>query len=121
MVLSAIGAFFLATGLLVGALAAHALPQTADMLLRLGVSNAVTIQLVHGGVLLCLGILINGRFERILGYCIALGVVLFCGSVYLKSFGYVTHARLAPFGGGLLILSWIVEMALLARKALGKP
>jgi len=121
MIISAIGAFFLATGILLGALGSHALPFNTEVLVRLGISNAVTIQLVHGAILFCLGMLVSGRLERWLCYLLAFGVVLFCGSVYLKSFGLIAHARFAPFGGGLLMLTWIVQMVLMLRKALGKP
>ena len=50
-----------------------------------------------------------GRIPALTGWALVVGVVLFSGSIYAARAGWITSAgRLAPAGGTLVILSWLV-------------
>lgn len=56
----------------------------------------------------------GGLWADLAGAAFALGLLLFCGSVYALALGHAAVPRLAPTGGTLLMLGW----ALLALSAL---
>ena len=106
-----------ATGVALGAIGAHALKA------HLGVEptaaqqiewwqTAVHYQLVHA--LALMGLAATAHHARATGATwsarvMTLGVVLFCGSLYLLgATGNRSFAHLAPFGGISLILSWVI-------------
>ena len=77
--------------------------------------------LVHAAALLALIGLIEGypglggaarRLAGVAGWCFALGLVLFPGSLYLLALGGPPLvARLTPIGGTLFILGWVALLA----------
>lgn len=56
----------------------------------------------------------GGGAARLAGLCFALGLIAFCGDVYLLSLAGISLGMVAPAGGGLLMLGW----ALLALSGL---
>jgi uncharacterized membrane protein YgdD (TMEM256/DUF423 family) len=77
---------------------------------------ASTYLLLHATALAALAALASqGRYARaplrLCGFCLTLGTLLFSSSLYLH---HALHwpTRLAPAGGGLLILGWIMLVTL---------
>lgn len=50
----------------------------------------------------------GGRLAHAAGVAFALGLVLFCGAVYALALGGPHVGFLAPIGGSLLILGWLL-------------
>ena len=99
---------FLAVAL--GAVGAHALAQQAGAQAMLRWHTAEDYNFHHALALLAVGLLSLTRPSLTLtlsGGCFALGVPLFCGSLYALALGQIS-APLAPFGGTLLMLGWLL-------------
>lgn len=108
-----------ATGVALGAVAAHALsdPQAAA-----SVERASTYQLLHTiAILVLLGF--EGRAMLIARSLMLVGMAGFSGAIYAKYLlGLPALGALAPWGGSLLILSWLVVAASwFGAKAQTKP
>ena len=101
-----------ATGVALGAFAAHSLKNSLDPRLLETFQTAVQYQMIHSLVLLAVAILLQqlGRSQafEIAGYTFVLGILLFSGSLYglvltdMKWLGPVT-----PIGGLMLIIGWL--------------
>jgi uncharacterized membrane protein YgdD (TMEM256/DUF423 family) len=81
--------------------------------------TAVLYQFLHALGLMCIGILLQRRVDRVLGvaaYLLLAGVLLFSGSLYAllcgapRGFGMLT-----PFGGLCLIVGWCLAATALLR------
>ena len=115
---SAIGAFALALAVMLGAFGAHGLRARLDAYSLDIYQRAVFYHFVHA-----LGILIVPRLlnppvaGRICGL-LALGILLFSGSLYLLAVsGNRILGAVTPFGGVAFIAAWIwLGVALLAEK-----
>lgn len=74
--------------------------------------SASLIHLVHAGALLAVSLAARwarGRAWVVAGGMMALGVALFSGSIYRAQwFGLDGAGPIAPLGGSLLILSWLL-------------
>jgi len=99
-----------------GAIGAHALgPATSDAT-RAMFETAVRYHLIHSLALIAVAALLpqlprpNGRRAvHAAGVAFTVGIVLFCGGLYaLSGLNIAVGARLAPFGGSLLILGWLL-------------
>lgn len=96
-----------------GAIGSHALEDLLIANNRVETfQTAIRYHSFHTVALLCLGILerlINSR-RLVYGTCAMLiGMILFSGSLYLLSiFNHIYFAYITPFGGVLLILSWLI-------------
>ena len=100
--LLASGATFAAAGVALSAYAAHAVGDGA----RASLQAAALMALVHGA---CAAALVRqrpGRRDRIALAAMLIGVVLFSGSL-VAAHALDTPTRLAPVGGGLLIVAWL--------------
>lgn len=78
--------------------------------------RGLTMQGWHAPILVLAGIWGargGGGAARLAGLCFALGLVAFCGDVYLLSLAGLSLGVVAPAGGVLLMLGW----ALLALSA----
>jgi len=105
-----IAGLLMACGIVVGALAAHALQKVLEAPQLQSLHTAVNYQLFNALGLLVLGVLMRGddlpALRSIAGLLIA-GIVCFSGGIYLmlagapRLFGLVT-----PIGGVLLIGAW---------------
>lgn len=104
------------TGVGMAAYASHGLGFIADAAVReatrASLQMAVQQQMLHVLALLGVGILaLTGKGNRWLcaaGGLMALGVLLFSGLIYLRTFtGIETFRPLVPWGGTCLMLGWL--------------
>jgi uncharacterized membrane protein YgdD (TMEM256/DUF423 family) len=109
----ALGAFFGFTGVMTGALGAHAFE---DSLAARGMTTvwqtAVLYHLIHTLALFALGVWCastgNARARSVAGWCWAGGILLFSGSLYLLALGGPSIlGPVTPFGGLLLMAGWV--------------
>lgn len=104
--LTASGALFASAGVALSAYAAHA----SDIAARGSLQSAALFALLHGVALAALPRHTVRRTGLVALLMLALGTLLFSGSlVAAHVFGMPT--RLAPFGGMLLIFGWLVFAA----------
>jgi uncharacterized membrane protein YgdD (TMEM256/DUF423 family) len=115
----AAGGVLLALATLLGAFGAHALrgeipPERLSVYL-----SADRYQFFQSLGLLGIGLAareMGGALLRWAGALILIGIVLFCGSLYLLSFGASEVVGfLTPFGGLLLIAGWVAFAAAMWR------
>lgn len=109
----ALGALFGMLAVILGALGAH-LVQVYDTHRVYAIYEiAVRYQFYHALGLLAIGLamahLPARRWLQAAGWLMTLGVILFCGSLYLVTFfGLHTVEILTPFGGSSFILAWLL-------------
>jgi len=103
------GAFFGLTGVAMAALLAHAFPNL-DAGARQLVHTALEIQVWHALVLLFTGLWASrgGLAVDLAGTAFTVGVVLFCGAVDALALFGIHLPMLAPIGGSLLMLGWLL-------------
>jgi len=98
-------------GVVMAALAAHALPGRVTPAALSLVHTAIEMQMWHALALLGCGILarmgVGPRRVMIAGACFALGAVLFCGAVYSLALAGVELPAVAPVGGFLVMAGGI--------------
>lgn len=108
--LCAIAALLLALATVTGALASHALKTRLDLYQYGVLQTAVDYQFFHALGLLGLGLLLDRlplRLLRVAGWLLVIGVLLFCGSLYLLVAGAPRLVGvLTPIGGVALICGW---------------
>jgi uncharacterized membrane protein YgdD (TMEM256/DUF423 family) len=111
---TAVGAVFMALAVAMGAFGAHALKERLDEYSQGVYEKAVFYHFVHGiGILLVsllarTGLLSASGAARA-GWLMALGIVLFSGSLYaLAISGVRVLGAVTPFGGVAFIIGWIV-------------
>lgn len=111
-----LGAVFGLTGVGMAAYASHGLDFIADAALREATRTtlqmAVQQQMFHALALLGVGALslkgLGNRWICAAGFFFALGVLLFSGLIYLRTFtGMETLRPLVPWGGTSLMLAWL--------------
>lgn len=92
------------------ALAAHALPDRLDPRAMGMVHNALQMQGWHALALLACGFWAERgrRFANLAGAAFAAGIVVFCGAVYALALAGVMLPMVAPVGGALLMLGWVL-------------
>lgn len=100
------------------ALRAHALPQRLDAPALAMVDSALTMQGWHALALLAAALLAPraGRLAHLAAACFAAGLVLFCGAVYALVFSGLRLGPVAPVGGTLLMLGWLLLAASAATR-----
>ena len=102
-------AFFGLTGVILGAMAAHALEKSLSTDQLDSFETAVRFQMYHAFLLFLLGI-VMGKLEskqlKYATYAIILGTVLFSGSIYLLVLTPVKFGIVTPIGGSILIVGW---------------
>lgn len=107
------GSLFAGLGVLMGAFGAHGLKNhlSADLLdIYL---TAVDYHIYHALGLILIGMLSSRLQTKPLlawsGYCLAAGILLFSGSLYLLSVsGQRWLGAVTPFGGTAFILGWVL-------------
>jgi len=113
---------WIATGSLAGfgavamaAIAAHALPRRLDARALHAVDSAIQMQGWHALALVLIGVLVARGGPALLvnlaGAAFLLGLLLFCGSIYLGELAGVRIGPTAPAGGILLMLGWLLLAA----------
>jgi uncharacterized membrane protein YgdD (TMEM256/DUF423 family) len=116
----ALGALLAALGVALGAYGAHALrARLAPEALAI-YQTAAQYQMWHALGLLGVGLLCNvlpgSTWLRASGWLLALGVVLFSGSLYLlAATGMRWLGAVTPLGGSALILGWLAMAIALLR------
>ena len=119
--LALIGAVYGLVGVVFGAFGAHGLRNVLDANGLRAWETAVDYQLLHAVVLLVIGFVLRSGDTAALrsaGYAIALGVLLFSGSIYVLAFdGPRWLGPVTPVGGTFLIAGWasLVYAAVRAR------
>jgi len=107
----AAGAFnaFLAVG--TGAFAAHGLKEILSVEYLSTFKTAADYQLIHGIGLILIGALNkinNSRYNIIAAALMFVGIILFCGSLYLLTLtGTKWLGIITPFGGSLFLAAWL--------------
>jgi len=109
----------MALATLIGAIATHRFRQVLSSADYGVLQTAVLYQFLHALGLLCLGMLLERRPDRMLGVAADLllaGVLLFSGSLYALLCGAPRGLGvLTPLGGLCLIAAWCVAAAALLR------
>ncbi len=99
-----LAAFYCAAAVALGAYASHALSGQPQV----WVETAVAYLLPHGMVLFLLAQTASGKMRRVGILALLIGVTLFAGSLIGAAL-WQWPTRLAPVGGSLLILGWLVQ------------
>lgn len=109
-----------ASGVLLGAWAGHAGASALDAEMIRLVEIGVRYQMIHALALLALAGLITVAPGRLVGAAIllfALGIVLFCGSLYLlATTGERWLGMVTPFGGLSFAAGWLALFAHAIRR-----
>ncbi len=117
-----IGAFLASTAVAAGAFGAHALAERIDVAALATFETAARYQMFHalGLIAVALRGWHSGAIDPWLaraGWCFTLGVVLFCGALYILALGGPRwFGAVAPAGGALFIAGWLCLAA-----TTGKP
>jgi uncharacterized membrane protein YgdD (TMEM256/DUF423 family) len=111
-VLLSIAALALLVATIGGALASHALSGVDERSLQ-SFGTAVQFLFFHGlgvVVMTLVGLRgIGGRWLWLAAGIIVAGALLFCGSIFARTFGAPAGiVAVAPYGGVLLMLGWVV-------------
>lgn len=102
--LAALGALFAALSVALAAYATHA--ASADV--QSGLQLAAVIAFGHGVALAALAPLVRRRMGRIALWMLAVGVLLFSGSLVAHAL-VALPATFAPMGGMLMIAGWLLH------------
>jgi uncharacterized membrane protein YgdD (TMEM256/DUF423 family) len=94
----------------ISALAAHGLPGRIDAVALQQVGRAVQMQGWHAVMLVVCGVFAprGGRLVDAAGAAFLAGLLLFCGAVYALALSGVRLPSVAPTGGFLLMLGWLL-------------
>ncbi len=114
-----LGAIFALLAVVLGAFGAHALKNQLSTELLQTYEIGVRYQFYHAFALFLVFILANllpqennEKWLKWAGWCFTVGVLLFCGSLYLLAFREILPLPLAiigpltPLGGGFFIAGW---------------
>lgn len=98
------------TGLTTVAMAAYAAHGITDPTASRIVASGLQMQGWHALALLGTALWTprGGRVAHAAGTAFALGIILFCGAVYSLGLAGVSWGMLAPAGGFLLMLGWLL-------------
>ena len=109
------------SGVILAALGSHMVPGLDELAKYKSWQAANNMHLLHAVVLLFLALLHRGSGDRMIfvsSLVILLGVVLFSGSIYLSLMASMAGAtRVAPVGGLLLMLGWLLLAVHALRKS----
>jgi uncharacterized membrane protein YgdD (TMEM256/DUF423 family) len=111
---SAVGAVFMALAVATGAFGAHALKERLDEYSLSVYEKAVFYHFIHALGIFLVALLartgiISGSGENRAGWLMAIGIVLFSGSLYaLAVSGTRMLGAITPFGGIAFIIGWLV-------------
>jgi uncharacterized membrane protein YgdD (TMEM256/DUF423 family) len=123
-ILLATAAMLLLVATALGAYASHGLEGVLEPRALASLKTAVEYHFYHGLGLLAAGILADRYPESKLFFVAGLlflsGIVLFCGSIYVTSFGGpAAVGRAAPVGGICFMLGWLaLAVAAIRRRTL---
>ena len=115
----ALAALLGASGVVLAAFGTHALRGRLAAPVFAAWDIAVDYQLLHAVALLALGLYAGatGRSVRLPASLLAVGLALFCGSLYLLAGAGVSAAgAVAPIGGMTLVAGWLSLLTLLRSR-----
>ncbi|EFG83583.1 hypothetical protein GXY_12388 [Novacetimonas hansenii ATCC 23769] len=99
-------------GVIAGAFVAHLPDQFFAQGGRDMARQAIQMQMWHALGLLGIGVLMMQagcqRLVSLAGCAMALGMCIFCGAVYFTAFTGIHLGAVAPTGGSILMLSWLL-------------
>src|ERR1043166_9420061 len=100
-----------------GAFAAHALAAKLDPHMLDVFETGARYQMYHALALGLLGVQAPAKHLTCAGWCFALGILLFSGSLYVLALtGIGRLGAITPFGGGLFLAGWgLLGLAALKR------
>ena len=105
---------------ILGAVGSHILPPDSAEAQKLW-ATALQIQMFHTVALLGIAALIQPGSPPLMpwsGIAMMFGLLIFCGSLYLRASGFVpVPGLLAPLGGLLLMAAWLVLIVALIRNS----
>jgi uncharacterized membrane protein YgdD (TMEM256/DUF423 family) len=99
--------------------AAHAAPARLEPRALAALGNGLQMQGWHALALLATGLWAErrpGLFVTLAGGAFGLGILLFCGGVYVNSLGGVSLGPMAPTGGMLLMAGWALLLLAALRR-----
>jgi len=104
-----LAAFYGLTAVILGALGQHAFGLKSGTQSYVLFQHAFFYQLIHALLLIWVASqLHSGFWLQAAAVALSLGVLLFCGGLYLLVFwGKTPLSLVTPFGGSLLILGWL--------------
>lgn len=118
------GAALLMIAIVLGAFGSHALKEILSPEKLGNFEVGVTYQIYHGLALLWLSLVnLPGKAAKQVYYLWMIGILFFCGSLYLLAFREVWNFEpgplvfITPLGGTLLIFGWLRLLLGLLRKA----
>ena len=102
-----IASLFGATAVATAAYAAHGIPDPTALRI---VSSGVQMQGWHALALLATALWVpkGGWVAHAAGVAFTLGLILFCGSMYALGLAAMSSGLLAPTGGFLLMIGWLL-------------
>lgn len=103
------GALLAGVSVALAALGSHGADAGANLL------TAAAFAFGHGVALLALAGVARGRLATVASLALLLGTLLFAGALVAKSLAGLSSAP-APFGGGLLMLGWLLHAFAAARR-----
>lgn len=112
------GVLFALTGVVLGALGAHALEKYLSIEQLKSFETGVRYQMYHALALLIVAVMpwITDKTKRVVFYMFTIGVVLFSFSIYLLSTAVIWDGNVSflgpvtPVGGLLLITGWFIVL-----------
>ncbi len=104
------GSIVLALAVALGAFGAHGLQTVTDAKGLANWETGVRYQVIHGVGLLILALAMQRYSRRVVwavATCFLLGIMLFCGTLYIIVLtGNPWYGRITPIGGGLFMIGW---------------
>ncbi|WP_336407749.1 DUF423 domain-containing protein [Gallaecimonas kandeliae] len=118
----ALAAFYGATGVALGAFAAHGLKKVLSQEMLAVMETGVRYQLLHALALIGLVVLgdkLAGPWLNAAAWLMAVGILFFSGSLYLlATAGWKFLGPITPLGGLCLILGWLALMVAALKETL---
>lgn len=115
-----IAGVFMASGIVVGAMAAHALQKVLEPRQLESLHTAVNYQLINALGLLVVGLLLRATDTsalRVVASLLILGITCFSGGIYIMLAGAPRLLGLVtPMGGVLLIGGWLLFAVTMLRR-----
>ncbi|MEM9684757.1 MAG: DUF423 domain-containing protein [Pseudomonadota bacterium] len=112
-----------ATGVLIGAFAAHGLRASLDAKALEWIDTGVRYQMIHAVALLALGALSAFHRSRLMiwtGALWAVGILLFAGSLYILALtGWRPIVFVTPLGGTAFVAGWVLLLVVACRGGTG--
>lgn len=107
------GSIFAALAVMLGAFGAHGLKKSLSEEMMVVYNTAVDYHFIHALGILLIGLLHHhypeSRFMIWAGIAMIIGIILFCGSLYVMSISEMRKLGIiTPFGGLSFIIGWIL-------------